>query len=151
MKMPNDVGIGCLLAEFRNKHVPNKPTANLDYVRAAVTFKDKAGKEVQFVSPCAWMNVEGDQLNIEAGGESAWVLLAAYDGQFWVSPKIIPFRDFTLDVFGIDRFRVEKRPLPQVELTAEISLMGDDNIALPPAVANFKLGSRGTYEIIAPA
>jgi hypothetical protein len=141
-----------VVGEFRNLSTPNRPVASFRYVMAAVTFTDMQGAEVQYVSPSAWLDRDTDRIDLEPGGDAALVVLAAYSGQqLWVAPRFKRVIDTTLDVFGEERIDLEEWPLKTGVLQAEIVLVGENGISLPPETVGFELKPNGEYQIIKPS
>jgi hypothetical protein len=139
-----------VVGEFRNLLIPNRPVASFRYAIPSVTLRDQSGLEVHYVSPAAWLDRDTERMDIEPGGDAALVVVAAYSGtqKRWVAPRFRLVRDYTLDVFGEERVDLEEWPLKTEVLHAEIVLVGEDGISLPPEKISFELQANGQYKIL---
>jgi hypothetical protein len=94
-----------------------------------------------------WLDHEPhDSIHVNAN-QTGCILLAVFGGDDeWTAPLIVDSPSNYWDD-GTCRLMVDGRPLPSGEFSAEITLVGEDNIGLHPVIAHFSLGPRGEVEI----
>ena len=137
-----------VVAEFRNLLIPNRAVASFRYAMPTVTFRDQSGLEVHYISPAKWMDRDAERMDIEPGGDAALVVVAVYSGGNWIAPRFRLVRDYTLDVFGEEKVDSEEWPLKTEVLHAEIVLVGEGGVSLPPEKISFELQANGQYKIL---
>jgi hypothetical protein len=132
---------------FSNKIIPGTKTDDFDYVRARIVFRDKSGAEVTEITRPKWLDHEpGDAVHVEVNGTGC-ILLAVFgnDGE-WAAPFVSAHPANYWDD-GTLRLMVDGCPLPLGELSAEITLVGEDNVGLEPVTAYLSLAPNGEVEI----
>ena len=131
---------------FSNKSVPGTKIRDFDYVRARIVLRDESGAEVIEITRPQWLNrIMGDPVHIDVNRTECFLLAVLGNGNTWAAP-FVSSQDATYwdDAPGP---MIEGISLPPGELSAEITLVGEDNIGLEPVIAHFSLGAEGSVEI----
>jgi hypothetical protein len=136
-----------LKACFSNKIIPGTKTRDFDYVKARIVLRDASGAEVAEITRPIWLDHEpGDAIHIEVN-QTQCILLAIFGGDDeWAAPFISTNSSNYWDD-GTRRLIVDGCSLRAGELSAEITLVGEDNVGLEPVAAYFSLGPVGDVEI----
>lgn len=132
---------------FLNKIIPGTRTSDFDHVRARIVLRDESDIELVEITRPKWLNHEaGDPVHVEVN-RTECILLAVFgnDGE-WAMPFVSTHPANYWDD-GTTRLMVDACPLPVGELSAEITLVGEDNVGLEPVIARFSLGPQGAVEI----
>ena len=140
---PIPLGVPGLKACFLNKRIPGKKTGDLDYVRARLVFRNNEQLEVADSDRPKWLyEGENETVHIQVNRTKCLVLAVFGDGR-WGMPFLRP--DTGDDLSRI--FVIDFQPLPWGYLTAEITLVGEDNVGIDPFIVNLILNDNGKSEI----
>lgn len=132
---------------FLNRIIPGTKTRDFDYVRSRIVLRNASGGEIAEITKPKWLAHEaGDAVHIEVN-QTECVLLAVFGSDNdWAVP-FITTRSSNYWEDGTSRPMIDGCSLPLGELSAEITLVGEDNIGLDPVIAHFSLGPDGRVEI----
>jgi hypothetical protein len=132
---------------FLNRCIPGTKTRDFDYVKTRILLRDASGAELAEITRPKWLAHEADDaVHIEVN-QTECILLAVFGSDNeWAVPFISTNPANYWDD-GTQRLMVDGRSLPAGELSAEITLVGEDNIGLDPVTTHFFLGPNGEVEI----
>jgi hypothetical protein len=140
---PIPIGVPGLKACFLNKSIPGKRTGDLDYVRARLVFHNKEQLEVAETDRPKWLyEGENETVNIQVN-RTKCLLIAVFGDGHWAMPFLHPDKGDDLSPI----FTIDCQPLPCGDLTAEITLVGEDNVGIDPFIINLILYDKGNAKI----
>lgn len=136
-----DEGWPALKACFLNQPIPGRETADFNYARARVIFRSKAGDEVAEVAKAMWLGHRiGEAVHIEANGKEC-LLLAFFTQEGWTAPVI------SRGAARRRQLQLDGRALPAEELTVEIFVVDENNLALEPVQVSISLSADGHADV----
>jgi len=143
----SDEGFPALRACFLNKPIPGAKIGDFDYARARIVFRDASDTEVAAVSKPKWLNHgTKDVVHIEGNTTECLLLAICGNGDEWAAPYIAK-RPAGYWEDGEEALMIDGCPLPLGELTAEITIVGEENIGLEPVIVHFSLRENGGVEV----
>ncbi|HZD76753.1 MAG TPA: hypothetical protein VE218_07100 [Acidobacteriaceae bacterium] len=131
---------------FSNKSIPGTKVSDFDYVKARIVLRDGSGADVVEISRPQWLNRKmDDHVHINVNKTECLLLAVFGNDNEWAAPFIVPQDANYWD--DAPKLMIEGVSLPIGELSAEITLVGEDHIGLEPVIAYFSLGAEGSVEI----
>jgi hypothetical protein len=143
----NEEGSPTVKVSFLNKSVPGVRTEDLEHVRARIDVWDKSGAAVASVSTGWWLDHYPEDAVHLLVNVTRCLHLAVFDNGKWVMP-FITRRPSDDPNAGRKKWAIDGYPLSPGEFTAEITIVGGDNIGLKPVIVNFALTAEGKAEIL---
>ena len=114
---------------FINVETPNEEVGNFNRARLKIRYSlAHSEEEVALVFPARWIG--SDEYEISIGFEPRYAALAVYIGNRWHGVETVEV--FTPQSEIESYFRRELRLLPSAQLRIEATLIGKNNLSLPP-------------------
>ena len=130
---------------FENVLIPGKPIENFHSARLRVIYRDfSSGETIAEAFPARWHDSPDDSISICAD-ENKCAVIASCIGSKWTTDSLIdvPINPALEYGFGGSEYKRESIPLPLGRIKIKATLIGEQNLSLPPIEGILTLGENG--------